>query len=161
MDLQVFKETLLEFLRDVTHVSTESETTFMEKGVTGLRLLGAEGYHVLTSTVLIAERKMGKDYQCWFSVRIFTDEHCYQISVVLHKDGTTWFGCGATTRKPRAGENWTRGNDLPDGDLDRSNWQAMKNAIIRYELKHMSQFIMSGRQRESDDDDETVKTESS
>ena len=37
-------------------------------------------------------------------------------------------------RKPRAGEDWTRGNDLPDGPYSYETWIKIKNAIIKKEL---------------------------
>ena len=62
-------------------------------------------------------------------VRFYTNNHRY--SIVAHKK---YLGCTATTRKPRAGEDWNRGNDLPDGKFNKRTWEAIKNAIIRYEL---------------------------
>lgn len=60
---------------------------------------------------------------------ICTEEHSYSISA-----NATYLGCIASARRCRAGENWTRGNDLPDGPFDRSTWEAIKDAIIRFEL---------------------------
>ena len=60
---------------------------------------------------------------------LFTDTHIYHISA---KKG--YLGCTSSTRKHRAGEDWTRGGDLPDGKFNRKTWEAIKNAILRYEI---------------------------
>ena len=45
-----------------------------------------------------------------------------------------YLGCIATTRKPRAGENWNRGNDLADGGYCKETWREIKDDILAYEL---------------------------
>jgi len=71
-------------------------------------------------------------YGC-FKIRIYTNVNCYTIVAREHKD-RIYLGCVVSSRKPRAGEDWTRGNDLPDGDLSLDTWERIKNGIIRYEL---------------------------
>jgi len=69
--------------------------------------------------------------------RIYTENYIYSIDVTEPKDlQKPWgyLGCVVSSRKPRAGESWTRGNDLPDGICHEQTWNAIKNAIIRYEL---------------------------
>lgn len=61
---------------------------------------------------------------------IWTARHSYSISAT-----PTYLGCGASTTFYRPGEDWTRGNDLPDGKFCRETWEAIKDAIIRYELE--------------------------
>ncbi len=61
--------------------------------------------------------------------RIFTDSHQYQISA-----GETYLGCGASSRKWRAGEDWHRGNDRHDGPFCRETWDEIVRDILRYEL---------------------------
>lgn len=46
----------------------------------------------------------------------------------------TYLGCTVSCRKPRAGEDWTRGNDLSDGKYCYETWQKIKNDIIAFEL---------------------------
>ena len=46
----------------------------------------------------------------------------------------SYLGCTASTRKPRAGEDWDRGNDLPDGPFNRRTWIKILNGIVKYEL---------------------------
>jgi hypothetical protein len=66
--------------------------------------------------------------------RFFTADHSYHITATVREDGHTYFGCTASTRKPRAGEGHTRGNDLPDGKLTRETWDRIVRGILRYEL---------------------------
>jgi len=67
---------------------------------------------------------------------LFTNDHYYHIFAGLPKDGkkTGYLGCTAHTRKPRAGERWTRGNDLPDGSLTKDTWDSIVRKIVGYEL---------------------------
>lgn len=67
-------------------------------------------------------------------VQIYTCDHLYRITAVEHQDGRTYLGCTSSARKPRAGEDWTRGNDLPDGEFTEETWSSIKNGIIRNEL---------------------------
>jgi len=60
---------------------------------------------------------------------IFTKD--YKYAIVANE---TYLGCTMSCRKPRAGEDWTRGNDLPDVKFSRETWEKIKNAIIRNEL---------------------------
>jgi len=45
-----------------------------------------------------------------------------------------YFGCAAMGRCWRAGEDWHRGRDLPDGDFSEDLWRRMLLAILSYEL---------------------------
>lgn len=72
---------------------------------------------------------------------IFTETYKYNIVVAEHTknilgDGKvlSYLGCQVSSRKPRAGETWTRGNDLPDGPLTRETWEKIKTSILKYEL---------------------------
>jgi len=63
-------------------------------------------------------------------ITLYTNDHQYRISATT--DG--YLGCMVDTRKPRAGEMWTRGNDLPDGKFCRKTWDAIIRKIVGYEL---------------------------
>lgn len=63
------------------------------------------------------------------TVKFYTNDYSYRISA-----NKKYLGCTAQTRKPRAGEDWNRGNDLPDGKFNKKTWEEIKTAIIRYEL---------------------------
>ncbi|TET41746.1 MAG: hypothetical protein E3J60_03870 [Dehalococcoidia bacterium] len=63
------------------------------------------------------------------SVRVFTKNHLYNIVAKA-----TYLGCVMSNRKGRAGEDWIRGHDLPDGKFAYSTWNYIKHAIVRTEL---------------------------
>ena len=96
------------------------------------------------------------DYKNGIGVTFYTKDNQYHISARLpnefrkhvikeDKNGKVvsesnepinggYLGCIVQTRKPRAGENWTRGNDLPDGKYSEETWRDIVNAIVAYEL---------------------------
>lgn len=78
---------------------------------------------------------------------IYTHDYIYSISVHVTADQRIkesdklekyithdYLGCTVSTRKPRAGEDWNRGNDLPDGKFNKETWEQIKNSIVRHEL---------------------------
>ena len=68
-------------------------------------------------------------------VVIYTHDNEYYITFINNKkDNKTYMGCTVSKRKPIAGETWTRGNDLPDGDFSLDTWNKIKDSIIAYEL---------------------------
>jgi len=68
-------------------------------------------------------------------VRIYTHDYRYAIvAKESSRPGHIYLGCQVSCRKPRAGEHWTRGSDLPDGEFNRETWEKIKNGIMRYEL---------------------------
>jgi hypothetical protein len=58
-----------------------------------------------------------------------TEDNTYTINAYPDR-----LAAGASSRKQRPGEDWTRGNDLPDGPFNRETWDNIREAIIRYEL---------------------------
>lgn len=62
-------------------------------------------------------------------VVLFTTNNEYHITV-----GDTYIGGMVTARMKRAGENWNRGNDIPDGDFSKKTWDMIMRFIVRYEL---------------------------
>lgn len=71
-------------------------------------------------------------------VMLFTERNHFHIAATLCEDRPAYLGCIAHTRYFRPGEKWTRGNDLPDGEFSRKTWDAIVNAILRYELQAMT-----------------------
>jgi hypothetical protein len=84
-------------------------------------------------------------------LKIYTKDHSYSISIQLPEankigegklkkgdeaevinDG--YIGCIAQTRKPRAGEEWNRGNDLADGSYSKETFEEIVHDILAYEL---------------------------
>jgi len=69
---------------------------------------------------------------------IYTHDNVYAITVEWREENNGYLGCVVSCRKPRAGEDWTRGNDLPDGPYSYETWKKIKNAIIKHELVKVS-----------------------
>ena len=68
---------------------------------------------------------------------MYTDTNVYSINAISRIESGikyTYLGCIASARKPRAGEDHTRGNDLPDGKLNENTWRQILAAIVGYEL---------------------------
>jgi hypothetical protein len=73
---------------------------------------------------------------CQLRFTFYTDRHKYYIRVGDSSSGKPcgYLGCVADTRKPRAGENHTRGNDLADGPFTQETWNRIKDDILSYEF---------------------------
>jgi len=73
---------------------------------------------------------------------LYTNENKYFITAIERTGGDkrSYLGCQVNTRKHRAGEDWTRGNDLPDGTFTRKTWNMIINAIVNYELVKLSEY---------------------
>lgn len=63
------------------------------------------------------------------SVIFCTAAHTYHLSFT-----DTYLGCVATSRIVRPGEDWTRGNDMPDGEFSRETFDRIIQGIVGYEL---------------------------
>jgi len=70
-----------------------------------------------------------------FHIRFFTERYRYSIAARAPADGNDgYLGCTASARKPLAGEDWTRGNDLAGGPYCEDTWNAIVHDILGYEL---------------------------
>lgn len=178
MELHRFKAILLDFLSDITNIPERSKRWFLDvEGAKNL-FDAPNGYKVLSPYVLVkletssrvpdlpkaepeeTEEVMGEEpkvneaakeeiYHCVAKFKIFTESYTYYISATWQYCHAQYLGCIATTRKVRAGESHLRGNDLPDGYFCRETWEAIKNAIIRDEMKALSKYIEHGRWQEA------------
>lgn len=76
------------------------------------------------------------------SVCFYTEEHQYVIKAIERFDGDkkSYLGCQVGARKSRAGEDWVRGNDLPDGEFNKKTWDRIIYAIVSYEIVKLSPF---------------------
>ena len=84
------------------------------------------------------------DYKEKESVRfqIFTREYQYFIKAKLpipnikenQNNNYGYLGCISQCRKPRAGEDWTRGRDLADGKYCEETWNEIVNDILALEM---------------------------
>jgi hypothetical protein len=71
----------------------------------------------------------------------YTEEYCYFINAIERFDeGKSYIGCQVNARKERAGEDWTRGNDLPDGPFNKETWNKIIYAIVNYEIVKLSPY---------------------
>lgn len=68
------------------------------------------------------------------NLKIFTENYCYSISARLPNNNDGYLGCIATARKPRTGETWTRGRDLPDGNYSEETFNKILAAIVSFEI---------------------------
>jgi hypothetical protein len=68
-----------------------------------------------------------------YSIKFYTRTYEYSICA-----DDNYLGCQVSERKPRAGENWTRGNDLSDGSFNAETWREIKDDIISYELVNIA-----------------------
>lgn len=73
-------------------------------------------------------------YEFKFRFNIYTETHRYRISAYDRSENDGYLGCTSSTRKPLAGEDHTRGNDLADGPFTRETWEKIKSDIVAYEL---------------------------
>lgn len=72
--------------------------------------------------------------QLLIRIRFYTFTNKYTVVAYAPGDTTKgYLGCVANTRKPRAGEDWTRGRDLADGPFGRETWDKILVDIVAYE----------------------------
>ena len=86
---------------------------------------------------LLSRKRSLKKSKYINDLELFTSRYRYTISV---NEERNYLGCTMTCRTPLAGENWNRGNDLPDGKLNRETWERIKDAIVRNELVVLSDY---------------------
>ncbi len=69
-------------------------------------------------------------------IRLFTNNNYYSIVAYRPKGEhyKGYLGCTSGSRKSRAGEDWSRGNDLADGEFSKETWIRILSDIIGYEL---------------------------
>lgn len=71
-----------------------------------------------------------------FTFNLYTDNHVYHIKARNKTKAyrKTYLGCIMNNRKTRVGEHWTRGRDLPDGQLSLDTWNDILEQIVATEL---------------------------
>lgn len=82
----------------------------------------------------------GSPEEVYRSFCFFTRDHQYNIVAIDRPGEDGYLGCQVSTRKPRAGEDWNRGNDLPDGPFTKDTWDNIVRGIVRYELVQLSEY---------------------
>lgn len=71
------------------------------------------------------------------TIKFWTEKHEYTLTVktrALSEDRPSYLGCVASLRAPRPGEDWTRGNDLPDGLFCRETFDRIMRGVVAYEM---------------------------
>lgn len=71
-----------------------------------------------------------------FGAVFYTSNTRYSIRV-----SSTYMGCTASSRKPRAGEDWTRGRDLADGPATVETWRRILGEIVSYEMVRIAKQV--------------------
>ena len=71
-------------------------------------------------------------------VHIFTQSRLYYHIVAKDEnDNTGYLGCQVGNSYCLAGEDHSRGRDLPDGPLSEETWRKIVNDIVRTELREL------------------------
>lgn len=105
--------------------------------------LAAHGANLVDAAELSVRDGEHAVRQRTWRIRLFTRTHQYTItarppygmggSISTHADAG-YLGCTVTARQPLAGEDWTRGRDLPDGPYCEETWNEIVHGILGYEL---------------------------
>jgi hypothetical protein len=66
--------------------------------------------------------------------KIYTDNNVYHFIAVVKDNDDNYLSCQVSSRKQRAGESWTRGNDLPDGKINQNTWFNILQSIVKHEM---------------------------
>ena len=85
-------------------------------------------------------------------LNIYTGLHCY--SIYTNGPGN-YLGAGASTRMPRPGEDWSRGNDLPDGKISKDVLYGILGSIVFYEARE----VVKDMEYKADEVEEAVEGE--
>lgn len=136
----------IESLDDAVLYLMESSHVIRSKFYSWLREISPYGQ--MEKHVLFDYRDKGEEV---INAKIYTKNHVYSISA--HLDGG-YLGCIARTTFHRPGEDWVRGNDLPDGDFSQETWNSIKTAIIKYELQEINDRVLNPPEPIYDTDEE-------
>lgn len=112
-------------------MSLPKQSDKIEKVKKWLKELTQDGAYGMLATITDTGW-LNNEYR--YRVDIHTVLHTYSISATDRLDLPGYLGCIACLRYSYPGEDWHRGNDLPDGHLTYETWQRIKVGIIRYEL---------------------------
>ena len=73
-----------------------------------------------------------------YRVSIFTkSRHLYRINATDRSWNDGYLGCTSSNLYKLAGEDHTRGCDLPDGPFNADTWRSIVNAIVQRELREL------------------------
>jgi hypothetical protein len=71
-----------------------------------------------------------------YEVQLYTKERVYCITVrpPTTENDRGYVGCTSSARMPLAGESWTRGSDLADGNFSMETWNDIMTDIVSNEI---------------------------
>ncbi|KKM82923.1 hypothetical protein LCGC14_1314580 [marine sediment metagenome] len=97
-------------------------------------------------THILAEKpyaagEIGKSEHVCYPFSFFTHTHKWRMVLINRAEPSLM--CNSDTRKPRAGEDWTRGRDMTEGPLNEETWRAFLAEIVSYEIIEISGFARS------------------
>ena len=73
------------------------------------------------------------------NINLYSHDYYYHITCT---EESKYLGASCSCRKPRAGEDWSRGHDLPDGKFNCTTWEKIKHAIIQNEFVKIAKQSM-------------------
>lgn len=81
----------------------------------------------------VIRKRSGEGYRIEFHSLLYQ----YSISVVKpsKKRDKGYLGCIMRCRRSRIGEDWTRGNDFPDGSYSKKTWNHIIQTIAFHEFE--------------------------
>jgi len=90
-----------------------------------------------------------------FRVFLYTAKNRYSIVCKASFDDSGaviahfYLGCTSRSRIMRPGEDWFRGNDLPDGECSSDTWYAILAGIVRHESQQIQHGMTMADEVES------------
>lgn len=77
-----------------------------------------------------------------YTIHFYTTEHRYQVSAIPAAHGDQGrLSASVSARKPLAGEEHHRGNDLSDGNYEERTWTMIQKDILNYELTKLECWL--------------------
>lgn len=93
----------------------------------------------VANNTIIAYRLYGDD-KIEFKVQLYSATNRYSINGYVNPEtNANYMGGYSESRAARPGEDWTRGNDLSDGDFDYFTWTSIMADILSCELLNVQQ----------------------
>jgi len=95
-------------------------------------------WHAPFDDTVEVQFEVAPDYQSVYFY-IYTEKQVYRIT----GKPNGYLGCGRSLRAPYPTEDWTRGRDLSDGDLNFHTWREIMVDIAASELLDISQYLIN------------------
>jgi len=133
-NLEVLKEfpDLVKWLKELSRYRKLEDYIYIsdyKEGEIRLKIFTKDHYY---SIFVKLPQKTKEEIEAIEKVKKQLEESGAKVSITLESGG--YLGCIGQVRKPRAGEDWNRGNDVADGSYSAETWQKIKDHILAYEL---------------------------